>query len=81
MPLLNIIGNEMNSARDGSTNQNTLDESALTFSTLFVSTYSQMIARTDINGMEATIAPNRELLLAVSEISTTRKVVTMIFKK
>jgi len=69
----------MNSVREGNTNQNTLDDSALTFSTLFVSIYSQIKAKTDTSGMEANIAPNSELLLATSEISTTRNVVAKIF--
>jgi len=43
-----------------------------------VSIYNQIIANTDTKGTDAKIAPISELRLAISDIATTRRVVTAI---
>jgi hypothetical protein len=69
----------MKKIKEGKTNQKTLVDSALTFSTSFVSTYSQSIASSETNGTEANSAPANELRFAISEIVTIKIVVIAIF--
>ncbi len=75
------MGSATNRTRDGKTSQKTLVESALTLSTLFVSMYSQSMANTETNGIEARIAPTKLLRFAISEIATIKTVVTAIFTR
>jgi hypothetical protein len=79
MPFFNSNGRAINSISEGKTSQNMLDDKALTLETSFVSIYSQIMASTDINGIDARIAPVKELRLAISEIRTINIVVTAIF--
>ena len=46
----------------------------------FVSTYNQIIARTETKGIDARTEPMRLLLLDTSEITTIKIVVITIFK-
>ena len=57
-----------------------LVDKAEIFSISFVSTYNQIIARTETKGMDARIEPMRLLLLDISEITTIKIVVITIFK-
>jgi len=75
------MGNETKSAREGITSQNTLFDSALIFVTSLVSIYSQIIASTEIKGMDAKIAPTKELRFAISEMTTIKTVVVIIFTR
>jgi len=75
------MGNETKSAKDGITNQNTLVDSALIFVTSLVSIYNQIIANTEIKGIDAKIAPTRELRFAISEMATIKTVVVIIFTR
>jgi len=81
MPCFRKIGNEMNKAKEGITSQNTPVDSALTFEIFLVSMYSHTIDNTETNGMEAKIAPKKELRLAISEIAKIKKVVTRILTR
>lgn len=63
------------------TSQKTLVDNALTFETSLVSIYNQVIANTEISGMEANIAPAKELRFAISEIATIKTVVMAIFTR
>jgi|TARA_Y100001949_G_scaffold129801_1_gene111155 hypothetical protein len=58
----------MNKTRDGITSQNILLDNWTTCAESWVSIYSQIIAITEISGMEASIAPKNVLRLATSEI-------------
>jgi len=70
IPFLSKIGNEMNSANEGITNQNILIDNSDIFSVSFVSIYNHVNASTDTIGIEASIPPTSELLLEISDIST-----------
>ncbi len=70
IPFLSKIGNEMNSANEGITNQNILIDNPDIFSVSFVSIYNHVNASTDTIGIEAIIPPISELLLEISDIST-----------
>jgi len=61
------------------TSQKMLVDKALIFVTSFVSMYNHIMASTDTSGIEARMAPARELRLATSDIKTIKIVVTMIF--
>jgi len=78
IPCFNINGNEMNNVKDGNTSQKMLVDKELIFDTSLVSMYSQSMARTETIGIDAKIAPARELRLAISEMITISPVVTMI---
>ena len=65
----------MNSTSDGRTSQKILMESALTRETSLVSRYNQVSAMTEIKGIEARIAPARELRLDISAMATTKTAV------
>jgi len=71
----------MNNVKEGSTSQKILIDKEMIFSTSLVSTYNQSIARTETRGIEARIAPIRELRLAISEMMTISPVVTIILSK
>lgn len=81
MPCFSKTGNVTNNAKEGITSQNTLAESALTLETSLVSIYSQIIASTETKGIDASIAPTKELRFAISEITTIKTVVIMIFTR
>ncbi len=57
-----------------------LVDKAEIFSISFVSTYNQIIARTETKGIDARIEPKRLLLLDTSEITTIKIVVITILK-
>ena len=57
------------------TNQKMLVDNALIFSTSRVSIYSHAIARTETIGIEARIAPTKDLRWATSEIRTIKATV------
>ena len=73
------IGKAINSVIDGAMSQTMLCEKSTALSLLLVSMYIHVMARIDTNGMAASIAPARELLLDISEMSTIKNVVTMSF--
>ena len=81
MPSRSNKGSVTNKAKEGSTSQNMLLARALTFAISLVSTYSQIIARTETKGIDAKIAPIKVLRFATSEIATIKIVVTKIFNK
>ena len=80
-PCCSISGRVMNNVKEGSTSQKMLIDKELIFYTSLVSTYNQSIARTETRGIEARIAPIRELRLAISEMMTISPVVTIILSK
>jgi len=51
----------------------------MTFNTSFVSTYNQIIAKTDTRGTDANIEPKNELCFAISDVRTTMTEVINIF--
>ncbi len=69
----------MNSVIDGVINQTILFENSTALTLLFVSTYIQVIAKIDTNGIAASSAPAKLLLLAISEINTINTVVMISF--
>lgn len=81
MPCLSSRGNVTNNASEGITNQKILVAKVLTFVTSLVSMYSQIIAITETKGIDARIAPINVLRLAISDIATTRTVVTIILSR
>ncbi len=81
MPFFKRKGNEIKRASEGITNQKMLVAKAFTFSIFFVSMYNQIIAKTEIRGIEANIAPINELRFEISEIITIKIVVITIFVK
>ena len=74
-PAFSKIGKEMNRTRDGNTNQKILVDNALTCAVSLVSRYSHVSAKTEIKGIEARMAPARELRFDISAIATTSTVV------
>ena len=69
----------MKNDNDGSTNQKTFLENNWMFSTSFVSMYIQRIAKNDINGMDAKIAPIIWYFFDISDIITIKVADIMIF--
>ena len=64
---------------EGGINKRTELDSSITDFTFFVSKYSQVIAKIEVRGIEARIPANSDDLLAISEIATMTKAVTMVF--
>tara|TARA_B100000029_G_scaffold515126_1_gene620719 strand:- start:1076 stop:1327 length:252 start_codon:yes stop_codon:yes gene_type:complete len=61
------IGKTINKVRDGIINHKILVERALTFSTFFVSKYSQTIESTETSGMDTIIPPINVSFFEISD--------------
>tara|TARA_B100001250_G_scaffold364473_1_gene344574 strand:- start:516 stop:734 length:219 start_codon:yes stop_codon:yes gene_type:complete len=59
----------MNSVNEGITSQNIPLDRLITFETSLVSIYNHIMAKTDINGIDANIDAKKELCLDISETS------------
>jgi len=66
------MGKVMNKTSDGITSQKIPFDNWTTCKESFVSIYSQIIAITDTNGIEARTAPRNVLRFAISEIKAIR---------
>jgi hypothetical protein len=75
------MGNRMKNSKEGRTNQKISIESSAIFPVSFVSKYIQSIARKEINGIEAKIAPIKLLLLETSLIRTIKPADIITFNK
>ena len=75
------IGKQIKKVNEGGIISNILLERFLIFSTSLVSKYIQMIASKEVNGIEAIRPAMIVDLLDISEIATTIKAVSNIFKK
>lgn len=75
------MGSVTNSTREGRISQKTFTARELILVTSFVSIYSQNIARTETNGIEASTAPISVLRLAISDMITMRVVVIAILAR
>ena len=74
-------GKQIKKVNEGGIISNILLERFLIFSTSLVSKYIQMIASKEVNGIEAIRPAMIVDLLDISEIATTIKAVSNIFKK
>lgn len=77
-PFFSRSGRIMKKMSDGKTAQKIFEERSITFSTSFVSRYSHIIAKIDVNGREASMAAIGENFFPVSAIPTITKAVTII---
>jgi hypothetical protein len=73
-------GSAANRTKDGSTSQKTLVEKWASRDVSCVSRQSQIMARMETSGSDATSAPKNELRFASSEIAKMRKAETRIFR-
>ena len=70
-------GKAMNRVIDGAMSQTMFCENSTAFVLSLVSMYIHVIASIETKGIAAKIAPAKELLLEISEMSTIRNVVMM----
>ena len=76
--LFKIKGKDKKKIIEGGINSNTELDNSITDLTFFVSKQSQVMAKTEVRGMEANMPANKEDLLAISEIATIIMAVIMV---